>query len=381
MEQIKTKDDFKKFVEDFKKENTLPYAYALGIAYKDEKDQAIATRWLSTNVQQNEGFLSVILHALGTIIEETTFWYLSDKSQDILKDYFMPFEGEDGHANIDVLKTGQSKSLYIIIYPTRESLTEKGPINNADALCRLTMISRLHFKPNELNLDGMFGLLNNLYYTEYGALTENQWEKEFLKGKIVQPISCDKIPPLWWGAPVPTGVRIADPSRVRLGAYLSPGTTIMHEGFVNFNAGTLGACMVEGRISAGVIVGKDSDLGGGSSTMGVLSGGGKEKITIGENCLIGANGGTGISLGDRCTIEAGLYITVGMIIGLGVNSEIKDKFKLKGAYYSSQSFGYYIKAINLSGKNNMLLRRNSVDGGVELLWNENPNKLNAKLHA
>lgn len=383
MKKIETKDEFNKFVKEFKSENTLPYAYALGIGYRNEKGEVIAVRWLSTNIvnDTNTGFLSALLYSFGTIIDKVTFWALSDRANDMLNDYFMPFMEEQEHQNIDVLKLGQSKSIYTIIYPNRESLTKEAPTSSHDALCRLTMLSRLQFKPNELNLDGIFDMLPKLYYTTQGALTEKQWKNKFIQGEIIQPLCFDKFPPLYWGAPIPEGVRIADPTRVRLGAYLSPGTTVMHAGFVNFNAGTLGPCMVEGRISAGVTVGKDSDLGGGCSTMGVLSGGGKEKITIGENCLIGANGGTGISLGDRCTIEAGLYITAGMIIEL-VTPEVKDELKLtlKDVYYSIHSLGYYIKAINLSGKDDMLLRRNSVTGAVELLKNKKPNRLNQVLH-
>ncbi|HTO01819.1 MAG TPA: DapH/DapD/GlmU-related protein, partial [Microthrixaceae bacterium] len=162
---------------------------------------------------------------------------------------------------------------------------------------------------------------------------------------------------------VPPGVRIADASRVRLGAHLAPGTTVMHEGFVNFNAGTLGACMVEGRISAGVVVGADTDVGGGSSIMGTLSGGGKEVISVGEGCLIGANAGLGISLGDSCIVEAGLYVTAGTRV--------------------TTPTGEVVKASSLSGQNDLLFRRNSVTGSVEVLprhgtWSEG---LNSALHS
>jgi len=325
LKKIRNKKEFQQLIENFQsKHKKMPYAYALGEGFLDENENLISVRWINIYIQK--------------------------------KHFSLP---------TSLFKTG--KKLYAILYANKESLIKKDPTSCADALCRLTMISKLKFKPNELNLYNAFNLLNKLYYTTEGAMTEIQWKKEFKKGNCIQPIAIDKFPPLWWGTLIPKNVRIADSSRVRLGAYLSPGTTVMHEGFVNFDAGTLGPCMVEGRISSGVTVGKNSDLGGGSSIMGTLSGGGKKKITIGENCLLGANSGTGISLGNRCTIEAGLYITSGMKIFVTVNN-----------------FGFtektYVKAKKLSGKNDMLLRRNSQTGTVELLWNEKPNKLNMVLH-
>ncbi len=377
---IKTKDGFNAFSTDFQKTHDMPYAYALGIPYFDENGKIITARFLTINIETNRGVLSALMNEakeLKAPIKDVTFLGLTTNglSNLILKNYFKPFEGEEGHTNIDVLKIGGPINLCALIYPTKESLIEKAPVSNVDVICRLTAISRLLFKPNQINLDGMFGLLDNLHYTADGAMTPAQWNKEFMKGNFIQSTGPDKIPSLSWGAPVPEGVRIANSGRVRLGAYLSLGTTVI--GFVNFNAGTLGACMVEGRISAGVTVGKDSDLGGGSSTMGVLSGGGKEKVSIGENCLIGANGGTGISLGNRCTIEAGLYVTAGTVVSI-CNLKFKSN-KAFSLFPASPSF--WIKAVHLSGKDDMLFRRNSKDGNVEVLLNEKPNKLNRVLHA
>ena len=228
------------------------------------------------------------------------------------------------------------------------------------AWLKLYLLSLRHFQPNQLNLDNIFSVLPNLAWTDQGPK-----RIEVLKSRSdrnnYRVYSIDKFPPMT-DYVVPEGVRIADCSRVRLGAYLGKGTTIMHEGFVNYNAGTEGPNMVEGRISAGVFVKKNSDLGGGSSTMGTLSGGNKEIITVGENCLLGANSGIGISLGDNCTIEAGLYITAGTKITL-----LNENDKI-------------VKALELNGKSNVLYFRDSVSGKVCAKNKEDEFKLNKALH-
>lgn len=374
--KIQTKEDFQRFVEGFQKKYKMPYAYALGQAFHDENSEISTVRWLNVNIEQNMGFYSACMSLqINKGIQSIKTLSLNQTADRILDRRFSPFEGEQGHKNIDILKTSYANSIVMIVYPTKEMLTEAAPVSAEDVMCRLTMLSLLKFKPNELNLDSAFGLLKRLYYTSNGALTENQWQQEFMNGNCITPISVDKFPPMHWGAPLPEGVRIADPSRVRLGAYLSPGTTVMHEGFVNFNAGTLGKCMVEGRISAGVTVSANSDIGGGASIMGMLSGGGKERISIGSNCLLGANAGTGISLGDRCTIEAGLYVKFGMPVKI-----CSDKFELKDTYTIKHEKGTWIKSQHLSGLKDMLLLRSSVTGVVELRFNEKPVNLNANLH-
>ena len=218
--------------------------------------------------------------------------------------------------------------------------------------------------PRTLNLDGAFGLLANVAWTSRGPVALDQLESitwNFAqRGDYLVVNGVDKFPRMT-DYVVPSGVRIADASRVRLGAHLAAGTTVMHEGFCNFNAGTLGASMVEGRISAGVIVGDGSDIGGGASIMGTLSGGGKEVISVGERCLLGANSGLGISLGDNCIIEAGLYVTGGTLVRL--------------------PDGEVVKARALSGANNLLYRRNSTNGAVEASQREGTwGGLNAALH-
>lgn len=238
------------------------------------------------------------------------------------------------------------------------------PIKNiADAYLRLHLLSYKFVLPNSINLEGLFRALPNIVWTNQGAVSIEDIQSKLLESKIKSQNlyirSIDKFPCLT-DYIIPEGVRIADASRVRLGAYLSEGTTIMHEGFVNFNAGTLGKAMIEGRISAGVVVGSDSDLGGGCSTMGTLSGGNNTKISIGKNCLLGANSGLGIPLGDNCIIEAGLYLTSGT----------------KVALYD----GSILKASELSNKDNLLFRRNSITGSVEAKNNELTIELNSELH-
>lgn len=220
----------------------------------------------------------------------------------------------------------------------------------ADIYLRLQLLSHRIVKPHGLNLDGVFGILPNLVWTSVGPCEVSTFNEiqPLLRAKYGNLVvyGVDKFPRMI-DYVVPQGVRIADGDRVRLGAYLSSGTTVMHEGFVNFNAGTLGKSMVEGRISAGVLVGDGSDIGGGASIMGTLSGGGKEVISIGQRTLLGANSGIGISLGDDCVVEAGVYITAGSKISL--------------------PDGKVVKAKELSGANNLLFRRNSQNGALEAL--------------
>jgi 2,3,4,5-tetrahydropyridine-2-carboxylate N-succinyltransferase len=227
---------------------------------------------------------------------------------------------------------------------------DAAPKDAADAYLRLHLLSHRLVKPHGVNLDGVFGLLTNVAWTSAGPCSLVDFEKTRATLRAayghVTVLSVDKFPRMV-DYVIPDGVRIADADRVRLGAYLSPGTTVMHEGFVNFNAGTLGKSMVEGRISSGVVVGDGSDVGGGASIMGTLSGGGKEVISIGERCLLGANSGLGISLGNDSVIESGVYITAGSKITL--------------------PDGKVVKARELSGASNLIFRRNSQSGNLEVV--------------
>ena len=246
---------------------------------------------------------------------------------------------------------------------------DRPPATVPEAYLKLHLISHRRVRPHGTNLDGLFACLPNVAWTSEGAVDIAELPARQLAartaGRTLSVDSIDKFPKMT-DYVVPSGVRIADTARVRLGAYLGEGTTVMHEGFVNFNAGTEGPGMIEGRISAGVMVGAGSDLGGGCSTMGTLSGGNDVVISIGEDCLIGANAGVGIPLGDRCTVEAGLYITAGTKVSL---------LDENGAEVSS------VKARELAGTADLLFRRNSRTGAVECLANRSAIELNKELHA
>jgi 2,3,4,5-tetrahydropyridine-2,6-dicarboxylate N-succinyltransferase len=227
---------------------------------------------------------------------------------------------------------------------------DQPPGDSADAYLRLHLLSHRLVRPNSMNLDGIFKVLPNVCWTSLGPVAVSEIdavrERALARGLHLDVRSVDKFPPML-DYVVPSGVRVADAARVRLGAHLAEGTTVMHEGFVNFNAGTLGPSMVEGRISQGVVVGAGTDIGGGASIMGTLSGGGTQVISLGQRCLLGANSGLGISLGDDCVVEAGLYLTAGTIVAL--------------------PDGQLAKARDLSGQSGLLFRRNSVTGSVEAI--------------
>ena len=249
----------------------------------------------------------------------------------------------------------------------------EAPASTEDVWLRLHLLSSRLVRPHGLSMDGVFGLLTNVVWTSAGPCAVEGFEatraRLLAAGQHVTVLGVDKFPRLV-DYVMPTGVRIADADRVRLGAHLAEGTTVMHEGFVNYNAGTLGASMVEGRISAGVVVGDGSDIGGGASIMGTLSGGGREVISVGERCLLGANAGIGISLGDDCVVEAGCYVTAG------------TKVTVTDAGGTPQ----VVKAATLSGVDHLLFRRNSVSGAIEAVpWKGGSDgagiALNAALHA
>ncbi|WP_298226897.1 2,3,4,5-tetrahydropyridine-2,6-dicarboxylate N-succinyltransferase [Gryllotalpicola sp.] len=252
---------------------------------------------------------------------------------------------------------------------TVEVRVDDAPASTADAYLRLHLLSHLVVKPNEINLDGLFTHLPIVAFTNAGPVAADTYRarRALLAREGIQAYAVDKFPRLT-DYVVPERVRIADSARVRLGAYLSPGTTVMPEGFVNFNAGTLGASMVEGRISQGVVVGDGSDIGGGASTMGTLSGGGLQRVVIGERVLLGANSGTGISIGDDSIVEAGLYLTAGTKVTVLDERDSEGDPKV-------------VKALDLAGRPGLLFRRNSTSGRVEAAPHHGAGiALNAELH-
>lgn len=269
-----------------------------------------------------------------------------DVTTGVRLDAWYPIEG------VDPVRTCLAEELGLVrgeaITTTIDDL-DAPPIDAADAYLRLHMLSRRQAKPNSISVEGIFGQLANVAWTSAGPVAPDQLDTaRSLAAKAGHTLTVrgvDKFPHMA-DYVVPSGVRIADATRVRLGAHLAEGTTVMHEGFVNFNAGTLGPAMIEGRVSQGVVVGAHSDVGGGASIMGTLSGGGAERITVGEHCLIGANAGIGISLGDGCTVAAGVYITAGTIVTMPSGDQVKAKF--------------------LSGRDGMLFLQNSTTGVIEV---------------
>jgi 2,3,4,5-tetrahydropyridine-2-carboxylate N-succinyltransferase len=265
----------------------------------------------------------------------------------------------------DALGEGALPGVEVVAVAVFAAALADAPADAHDAYLRLHLLSHRLVRPHGLSLDGLFGLLSNVAWTSAGPCPVERVEELRARTRTarghLQVFGVDKFPRMT-DYVVPTGVRIADADRVRLGAHLAVGTTVMHEGFVNFNAGTLGHSMVEGRISAGVVVGDGSDIGGGASIMGTLSGGGQQVISVGERCLLGANAGLGISLGNDSVVEAGCYITAGSRVSL--------------------PDGKVVKAAELSGASGLLFRRNSITGALEVLPRSGSwGGLNAALHA
>jgi 2,3,4,5-tetrahydropyridine-2-carboxylate N-succinyltransferase len=378
---LSTVDEFKNFVASVQAREGYrqPFAFAIGWATIAHDGTVLDTRYpvINTIIEgklENAGSAAVFADAVGHLDGSATYNLDASQLTRIVLMRFAPFT-DDGktHANIRAAKTAleflmQNEGAIDVLTNTRRQPVVtfighdgEGPKSVQDAYLRMYLLSRRKVKPHGIKLDGIFGILPIVAWTNRGPMLPAIADDKQNFGAGLWIYSIDKFPPMSKYV-VLDDVRICDGARVRFGAYIGKGTTIMHEGFVNFNAGTEGPAMVEGRISAGVFVRKNSDIGGGASIMGTLSGGGKEVITIGEHCLIGANGGTGISLGDRCTIEAGLYVTANCKVYL-----IEHKCT--------------VKASTLSGKSDMLLIRNSETGRIELHPNKSMSHLNPALHA
>ena len=338
------------------------YSLAFGVGSKDAGGNWLECYYPSPLLNPDSGIQKSIL----PVLEYTDGNHAIELDQHQINQIIDNFGASQNQAQIDLLSNlALSKKPLIICILENDSSPNSVP----EVYLKLHLLSHRLVQPHGLNLDGMFGLLPNVAWTNKGAIAINELAQQQLLSKLENKTlsvnSVDKFPKMT-DYVVPSGIRIADTSRVRLGAYIGEGTTIMHEGFVNFNAGTVGEAMIEGRISAGVFVGKGSDLGGGCSILGTLSGGGKEVISIGENCLVGANAGLGISLGNSCTIEAGLYLTAGTKVSvLDVDKNIVN----------------IVKARELTSKDNLLFRRNSTTGVVECLTNQSSIELNAELHS
>lgn len=297
----------------------------------------------------------------GTVLDT---WYPSPELGEFTETGSKRVDAAEAGDFAELLGADAARGVEVIAVRTTIADLSAAPVDAHDVYLRLHLLSHRLVQPHGVNLDGQFGLLSNVVWTNHGPCAVEGFEQTRLKLRARGPVtvlSVDKFPRMV-DYVVPTGVRIGDADRVRLGAHLASGTTVMHEGFVNFNAGTLGNSMVEGRISAGVVVGDGSDIGGGASTMGTLSGGGTTVISVGERSLLGANAGLGIPLGDDCVLEAGLYLTAGTKV--------------------TAPDGTVVKAATLAGRNNLLFRRNSTTGAVEVVPRAGTGiELNAALHA
>lgn len=337
------------------------FAFAFGTATLNRDGKLIEAFYPQPQIQVRAELISALQTAFN--LEDGNQFHTFTASDvatlvDVLKQ-----QGEESQAELAAQMADSAQPLVLTILKE-----DQAPTSIAEAFLKLQLISHRLAKPHGINLDGIFGLLHNIAWTSQGPidlpeLAERQWQAR-LKGEVLTVDCVDKFPKMV-DYIVPTGVRIADTSRVRLGAHVGEGTTVMHEGFINFNAGTTGVSMVEGRISAGVVVGNGSDIGGGASIMGTLSGGGKVVVSIGENSLLGANAGLGIPLGDRCTIESGLYVTAGSKVQM----------------ITKDGKGDVVKARDLAGQPDLLFRRNSMTGQIECLTNKTAIELNSELHS
>ncbi len=359
---IRTADDFKAITDGILENSDFvkPAAFAMGWAEVSPAGKILCVHYPTVNCGENHRSAAVF-----TEVCDCDGAWITEEQFALLESAFAPFVGDTDkrHRNIEAIGIVATNEypLFVVIDDLQAP-----PKSTADAYLRLHLLSHRKVKPNTINLDGIFGLLPNVVWTDVGPWDADTYdldlaktqleEEEFLVPKVY---GVDRFPPML-DFVVPSGVRIADASRVRLGAHLAEGTVVMHEGFVNFNAGTLGKSMIEGRISQGVVIDDGSDIGGGASTMGTLSGGGKEKIRVGKRCLIGANAGIGISLGDDCKVESGLYLTANTRI-------VKPD-------------GLIVKAIELSGQTGMTFYRNE-NGVVVVVPTKGIVELNPALHA
>lgn len=338
------------------------FSLAFGTATKNSQDKIIEAFFPNPVLNPSDVLVDALAKVSGYQGENQAIEITADQCEALAQ----AFAANDDQANASFATkaAASAQPLVLVILATDEK-----PQSVAEGFLKLQLISNRLVQPHGTVLDGIFGLLHNIAWTNEGPidlpeLAERQIEAR-LAGRALSVDCVDKFPKMV-DYVVPTGIRIADTSRVRLGAHVGEGTTVMHEGFINFNAGTTGVSMVEGRISAGVVVGNGSDIGGGASIMGTLSGGGSVVVSIGEKSLLGANAGLGFPLGDRCTVESGLYVTAGskvrMLDSSGQEVEV-------------------VKARDLAGKSDLLFRRNSVTGQIECLTNKSAVELNSELHS
>lgn len=338
------------------------YCLGLGVGTKNSQQQWLEVYYQQPLLNPSKAVCDALSQILAKAEDSSNIELDNNTMSELAKQ--LAETGASEQASLAKQLATSAKPLVLSVFKENSA-----PTSVPGTYLKLHLLSHRLVKPHETDLSGMFGTLPNVAWTNQGAIDIEELPKyqldARLKGETLTVECVDKFPKMT-NYVVPKGVRIAHTARVRLGAHIGEGTTVMHEGFVNFNAGTLGTSMIEGRISAGVVIGEGSDLGGGCSTMGTLSGGGNIIISVGKECLLGANAGIGIPLGDRCTVESGLYITAGTKLKLLDDS---------GQVVES------IKARELAGKSDLLFRRNSSTGAVECLTNKTAIALNEELHA
>ena len=336
------------------------YSFAIGVGSKNSRGEWLEVFYPAPLLNPEQGLSDIVAVSLGLTSGE-----IEPSSEQLAAlQSALKHNGYSDMAKTVEQLIASSRPLVAVLLPENTP-----PTTVPQGYLKLHLLSHRLAKPHGTNLTGIFGTLKNVAWTNVGAIDIEELPERLLQARMAgQPLSVDCVDkfPKMVDYVVPSGIRIADTSRVRLGAYVGEGTTVMHEGFINFNAGCEGPNMIEGRISAGVYCGAGSDVGGGASIMGTLSGGGSMVISMGEKCLLGANAGLGIPLGDRCTLEAGLYITAGTIVTM-----LDDQKQVSGT----------LKARDLAGKSDLLFRRNSVTGTVECLTNKSAVELNSELHS
>ena len=385
MTKIKNQEEFKKFVKENKKE---AYITAIAEIYNDSKGNIINAKILTINVKNNYGTASSILDYLDkNISNKIDIHNISTKNtENILENYFFPYINDgQNHSNIIALDYAKqnNKNLSFIVIKNESLLLEDKVSSICEANLKLALISRGYYKPNSLNLDGLFAVLPNLVWTNKACHSLEDWNQYwFIKqneGEFV--LLVDKFPAIYQANPVLEGVRVTNASMVRNGAYLGKGTTVMHYGFINFNAGTLGVSMVEGRISAGNTVEDGTDLGAGSGMLGTLSGGNSTKIKVGKNCLLGVNSEIGIPLGDNVLVKEGTVFSSNTPIELIQFKTTKDNKFISDEKGKPQiESKKLVKAKELAGISNVTFRVNSQNGKIEVLPIPNKVQLNDLLH-
>jgi|TARA_B110000881_G_C18489195_1_gene470826 2,3,4,5-tetrahydropyridine-2-carboxylate N-succinyltransferase len=336
------------------------YSFAIGVGSKNSRGEWLEVFYPAPLLNPEQGLSDIVAVSLGLTSGE-----IEPSSEQLAAlQSALKHNGYSDMAKTVEQLIASSRPVVAVLLPENTP-----PTTVPQGYLKLHLLSHRLVKPHGTDLSGIFGTLKNVAWTNVGAIDIEELPERLLQARMAgQPLSVDCVDkfPKMVDYVVTSGIRIADTSRVRLGAYVGEGTTVMHEGFINFNAGCEGPNMIEGRISAGVYCGAGSDVGGGASIMGTLSGGGSMVISMGEKCLLGANAGLGIPLGDRCTLEAGLYITAGTIVTM-----LDDQKQVSGT----------LKARDLAGKSDLLFRRNSVTGTVECLTNKSAVELNSELHS